>query len=160
LRSTSVTGLGLLASSFSSGRVSSASAESVRLSVIASCSLRRVNEDGRASFRRRWPEEQERTGAKSWQPRPEAAVEPIRTEFVVQIVVASRKQGSASPEGEQRPRRSGRGEAARRALSDGIDRSRRLVERYRTFLIQLHDPSVMTARKRAAGLRPSGGSSG
>jgi hypothetical protein len=79
----------------------------------------------------------------------------------VQIVVASRKcQAFATNEVDQRPRRSGRGEAARRALSDGIDRSRRLVERYRAFLIQLHDPAAASARKRAARLRPSGGSSG
>jgi hypothetical protein len=55
---------------------------------------------------------------------------------------------------------------ARRRLAEGIDRSRRLVERYRALLVQLHDPSAgaPALRQLPAGqsrrLRPSGGSSG
>jgi hypothetical protein len=77
-------------------------------------------------------------------------------------VVASRKNDFPpvpSPGG-SRLRRGARAEAARRALVEGIDRSRRLVERYRVFLAQLHDPSVAPGRRQTARLRPDAGSSG
>jgi hypothetical protein len=45
-------------------------------------------------------------------------------------------------------------EAARRRLAEGIDRSRRLVERYRALLVRLHDPSAGAPflRRRPAGV--------
>jgi len=55
---------------------------------------------------------------------------------------------------------------ARRRLAEGIDRSRRLVDRYRALLVQLHDPSAAASALRRLPadprprLRPSGGSSG
>jgi hypothetical protein len=54
---------------------------------------------------------------------------------------------------------------ARRRLAEGMERSHRLVERYRALLVRLHDPSAgvpaMRSAVRAPGpLRPSGGSSG
>ena len=44
-------------------------------------------------------------------------------------------------------------EAVRRRLVEGIERSRRLVDRYRTLLVRLHDPSagVPALRRRPAG---------
>jgi hypothetical protein len=60
--------------------------------------------------------------------------------------------------------RAPRGEAARRALADGIERSRALVERYRTLLVRLHDPGIGLAAALGRGhgrhLRRGGGSSG
>jgi hypothetical protein len=56
-------------------------------------------------------------------------------------------------------------EAARARLAEGIERSRRLVDRYRALLVRLHDPSAGAPilRRRpahaAARIRPAGGSS-
>jgi hypothetical protein len=53
---------------------------------------------------------------------------------------------------------------ARRRLAEGMERSHRLVERYRALLVRLHDPSAGAPAMRSsapapATLRPSGGSS-
>ncbi|MEA3003473.1 MAG: hypothetical protein QOH81_2261 [Sphingomonadales bacterium] len=62
----------------------------------------------------------------------------------------NRAAAAARPDG-----RRGRGEAARRALAEGIERSRRLVDRYRALLVRLHDP-IAGARAEAGSVPPPG----